>query len=412
MSNTPAGFRLRPLLNMALVLVLCSGATFAVYRAIEAVLDHFPHAYEHPLRWSNHANTLWLTKELADRTRPAILFAGSSTTRTAFDEQIVEEMTRNAYYVENISNSTTDPAGIYYWLKWLAKHKPEALPDVLIEGVEEMELQDETTYGPYHSHLTHFFADEALMASDPLYSKELRKPARRWQAYLESTFPLYSRRTLLQGLVVGSIIWPFYHARILDRHWLPRFHLRRYTWNYFRVASKSTVKRRLHGLRHLARDGDFIRQHYRFPNTQTKALRRIAEFCADHGILHYAVVMPGVPEKFEKGRLGPELVAQMRKVITDAYVGTPTKLIFAWHFLSGEDFFDSLHINQWGRGPLTRMVVTEMITDQQHRGLPSPYNRKNEAQPLPPPSPQSVLVGLADRSRYIVKGDELRKRGK
>lgn len=403
-------------INLIAVLTLSLLSGLGVYRAAEAAIEQFPSVYEHPLRWSNHANAMWIAKELAQRNRPAILFAGSSTTRTAFDEMIFHEELSDQFYIENLSNSTTDPAGIYHYLRYLAKHRPEALPDILIQGVEELELQNERAYHAFHSHLTQFFSDSELFDADPIFRDEMSKAERRRTVWIETHFPLYARRSALRNSAVGAFVWPLWSTRvpwgekrqIMDRRWLSRFRLRPYDWNYMRVASRSDEARRVQGLNNLARNGQFDADRYTFPNTQTKSLRAIAEFCAERGILHYAVVMPGVPEKFER-YFTAEITQALAQSITSAYEGTPTRVVDLWHFLRGEDFFDSLHINEHGRGPISRLIVRLLLDDAAWTDEDWPPRRGQTAHSADPALAHRIF-SREDRERFVVPGDEKRRR--
>lgn len=398
--------------NLIAVLTLSLLSGLAFYRAVEAAIEQFPSIYEHPLRWSNHGNAMWITDELARRDRSAILFAGSSTTRTAFDEMIFHEELGDHFYIENLSNSTTDPAGIYHYLRYLEKHRPEALPDILIQGVEELELQNEHDYHAFHSHLTQFFSDRELFDADPIFREEMSRPERRRTVWIETSFPLYARRSALRNSAVGAFVWPLWTTRvpwgekrqIMDRRWLSRFRLRPYDWNYMRVASRSDEARRVRGLDNLARNGQFDPARYTFPNTQTKSLRAIAEFCAERGILHYAVVMPGVPEKFES-YFTPEITHALAQSITTAYDGTPTRVVDLWHFLPGEDFFDSLHINEHGRGPISRLTARLLLADAARTGDDWPPRRGKTAHTTDPVLAHREFP-REERERFVVPGDE------
>ena len=241
----------------------------------------------------------------------------------------------------------------------------------------------------------------------------MKKKWRRKQVLIESTFPLYARRALFRGLVVGSVIWPLYEAkvqkrRVLGRDWLSRFHLRPYTWNYFRFGPKSTPERRMQGLNKLKQAGYFNPENYPYPNTQTDALTAISSFCRRNKILHFAVVMPGVPEKF-KLMIPPQVMKMMTRAIRQAYEGLPTTVLWCQHFLNGTDFFDSLHISQFGRGPFTRFAAHSVIKRIDEQGLSQPYRRQAETGPLDQPRRQHIKLSGQERGEYVVSGDERRR---
>ncbi|MFK7959746.1 MAG: hypothetical protein AB8G96_04405 [Phycisphaerales bacterium] len=433
--------------SMLFVLAGIAAMAFGLYRGAEAIMDANPEWYRHPARWSNHANSIWIERDLAERTGPAILIAGSSTTRTAFDGEIFREILSETSnlpadtVIDNLSNSATDSAGILHWLLWLEKHSPDALPDVLVHGIEPTELQGAERYLAMRSHLTRYFADPHISGGTDVFRTSWSEARFSDQSIANARFPLHARRTLLRGMLIGRVVWPFFDRGWIHRRWLSRWTLRPYTWDHFRVVRPSDDARRKQGLDKLEARGEFDAAHYPYEevdldgdgrveadpdvNPQALAVRRIAEFCERRGIVHLAVVVPLVPE-MPRDRIAPELWAQWDRMIRTAVDGTQTRVLWAWTLLEGPDFFDSLHIAPTGRGVTSRAAVAALRDEFELRGIDGSYRRpeagvgQTAGEMAGQPSPQAaarkllprrhIVLELADRATYFVPADADRSR--